>query len=71
MPRTGGKKKKGRAPKRPDGGGEGVNKTRAGLPAPDSVVEVREMERGGKTYRIIKTDERDEYDEPEAKGRKK
>lgn len=69
MPRTRGKKK-GDAPKRPAAGG-GVNKTRAGLPAPDSVVEVRRMERGGKTYRIIKTDERDEYDEPEAKARKK
>lgn len=69
MPRTSGKKK-GDAPKRPTDG-ELINKTRAGLPAPDSVVEVREMERGGKTYRIIKTDERDEYDEPEGKGRKK
>lgn len=63
MPRIKGKKK-GDAPERP-AGGEGVNKTRAGLPAPDSVVEVRQIERGGKTYRIIKTDERDEYDEPE------
>lgn len=63
MPRASGKKK-GDAPERPADGG-GVNKTRAGLPAPDSIVEVRQIERGGKTYRIIKTDERDEYDEPE------
>ncbi|MET0624870.1 MAG: hypothetical protein ABW250_18120 [Pyrinomonadaceae bacterium] len=67
MPRTGGKKKGG-ARKRP-ADGEVVNKTRAGLPAPDSIVEVRQMERGGKTYRIIKTNERDEYDEPEEKGK--
>jgi hypothetical protein len=69
MPRTEGKKK-GDAPGRTAGGG-GANKPRAGLPAPDSVVEVRQIERGGKTYRIIKTDERDEYDEPETEGRKK
>jgi hypothetical protein len=69
MPRTVGKKK-GAAPERPEAE-KAANPTRAGLPAPDSVVEVRQIERGGKTYRIIKTDERDEYDEPGGKGRKK
>jgi hypothetical protein len=69
MPRTKGKKKDGATP-RPEAAGA-TNQSRAGLPAPDSVVEVKEIRRGGKVYRIIKTDERDEYDKPEAPARRR
>ena len=66
MPRSSGKKKKAGAPPRP-ASNEPANPERPGLPAPDSVVGVKRIERGGKVYRIIKTNERDEYDEPEEK----
>lgn len=35
---------------------------RRGMPAQDSITGVKEMTRGGKTFRIIKTDEIDEYE---------
>ena len=41
------------------------------MPAQDSIISVREMKRAGKVFRVIKTDEIDEYEEPPAKGRKK
>lgn len=43
---------------------------RIGMPAQDSIVGVREMKRGGKVFRILKTDEIDEY-EATRKPRKK
>lgn len=67
MKRAGGKKRAG-APARPKVQPD-TNPRRAGLPAPDSVVGVRQFERGGKVYRIIKTDEYDEYDKPTAPKR--
>ena len=44
---------------------------RRGMPAQDSITDVKEMKRGGKVYRIIKTVEVDEYEEPPAKDRGK
>jgi hypothetical protein len=44
---------------------------RTGMPAQDSITGVKEMKRGGKVFRIIKTTEIDEYEEPPAKGRRK
>lgn len=44
---------------------------RRGMPAQDSIVEVKEMKRAGKVYRIIKTAEIDEYERPLTKGRTK
>ena len=44
---------------------------RRGMPAQDSIVGVKEMTRGGKTFRIIKTSEMDEYDRPPKKKQKK
>lgn len=41
------------------------------MPAMDSITGVKEMKRGGKVFRIIKTNEVDEYEEPPAKGRRK
>ena len=76
MPRTKGKKKEGAQKKgggRPAAGAPGVsglNPLRAGMPAPDSITGVEQMERGGKVYRVIKTDEVDAYEEP-PKGRRR
>jgi len=69
MPRTKGKKKGRARPAAGEPGVSGLNPLRAGMPAPDSIIGVERMERGGKVYRIIKTDERDEYDKPEGSGR--
>jgi hypothetical protein len=44
---------------------------RRGMPAQDSIVGVKEVTRGGKTFRIIKTSELDEYDRTPKKKRKK
>ena len=44
---------------------------RRGMPAQDSIVSVKEMTRGGKTFRIIKTSEMDEYDRAPEKKRNK
>lgn len=44
---------------------------RTGMPAQDSIVGVKEMKRGGKTFRIIKTSEMDEYDRPQGERRRK
>ena len=44
---------------------------RTGMPAQDSIVGVKEITRAGKTFRIIKTSEMDEYDRPPAKRRGK
>ena len=44
---------------------------RRGMPAQDSIIGVKEMKRAGKVFRIIKTTEVDEYEEPlEKRGRK-
>lgn len=71
MPRSASKEKK-RAEK---GGGSQVspplNPLRRGMPAQDSITDVKVMKRGGKVYRIIKTAEIDEYEQPPAKGRRK
>jgi hypothetical protein len=71
MPRTKGKKKGGAPPadRAPDI--SGLDPLRAGMPAPDSIVGVEQMERGGKVYRIIKTDEVDAYEEPPKRRRRR
>jgi len=55
------------------GGGSQVspplNPLRRGLPAQDSITGVKEMKRGGKVYRVIKTAEIDEYEPQPKKGR--
>ncbi len=38
---------------------------RTGLPAPDSITDIKEVEKGGKVFRIIKTTEADAYDRHE------
>jgi hypothetical protein len=72
MPRSSRKKKKGGA--KAGGGSHAsppLNPLRRGMPAQDSILGVKEMKRGGQVYRVIKTTEIDEYEEPAAKGRRK
>lgn len=71
MPRSTSKKEKGA---KASGGSQTsppLDPFRRGMPAQDSIISVREMKRAGKVFRVIKTDEIDEYEEPPAKGRKK
>jgi len=69
MPRTKGKKKdEARDAAEPDAAG--LDLSRAGMPAADSIIGVERMVRGGKVYRVIKTDEVDAYEEP-PKGRRR
>jgi hypothetical protein len=44
---------------------------RTGMPALDSITEVKEFRKGKQVYRIIKTNEVDEYETPPKSGRKK
>ena len=71
MPRTKGEETKGARPARGRPRVSDLNLERAGMPAPDSITGVEQMERGGKVYRIIKTDEVDAYDEPPKSRRTK
>ena len=71
MRRAANKKKKGTKA----GGGSSesppLDPLRRGMPALDSITGVKEMKRGGKVFRIIKTVEVDEYEEPPQKVRRK
>lgn len=44
---------------------------RTGMPALDSITEVKEFRKGKQVYRILKTNEVDEYETPPKSGRKK
>ena len=48
-----------------------IDLMRTGMPARDSIVEVAEFTKGKKTYRIIKTNEIDEYEQKPAKEHKR
>ena len=48
-----------------------LNPMRTGMPALDSITGVKEVGKGKKVYRIIKTTEVDEYELPPASARKK
>ena len=69
MPRTKGESGKGARPAADGPRVDDLNFERAGMPAPDSIIGVEQMERGGKVYRIIKTDEVDAYEEPPKRAR--
>lgn len=71
MSRPKGKKGEGARPADGVPGVSGLDPMRAGMPAPDSITGVEQMERGGKVYRIIKTDEVDAYDEPPKRRRRR
>jgi hypothetical protein len=66
-----GKKSKGTSKKNDDSIGKSVKPRRAGMPAHDSIIaEVTFTSPKGKTYRIIKTKEKDAYDKPLVKNKK-
>jgi hypothetical protein len=44
-----------------------LNPLRRGMPALDSITDVKEFRKGKKVYRIIKTNEVDEYETPPKK----
>jgi hypothetical protein len=48
-----------------------LNPLRRGMPAIDSITGVEEFRKGKKVYRIIKTNEIDEYETPPKRRRKK
>ena len=50
---------------------ESLNPMRAGMPAIDSITGVKEVGKGKKVYRIIKTTEVDEYELPRPSARKR
>ncbi len=64
MPRQPSKKKGSRVPPKKDDALPPLDPLRTGMPAQDSIIEVREYKRGDKVYRVIKTNEMDAYDEP-------
>lgn len=71
MPRSRGKKAKNKdAPRgQDDNRVEESSPPRAGLPDDDSILEEKAfVSPSGKKYRILKTDETDEYEEPESKN---
>jgi hypothetical protein len=73
MPRAGKKKKRSKTKTGVSGSeiSPPLDPLRRGMPAQDSIISVKEMERAGKVFRVIKTDEIDEYEERPAKGRHK
>jgi hypothetical protein len=66
MPRPPGKKKRTAAPPpKDDPALPPLDPLRTGMPAFDSITEVREYKKGRRVYRVIKTTERDAYDQDE------
>lgn len=74
MPRASKKKKRTKPGAGVSGGSEispPLDPLRRGMPALDSIVSVKEMNRAGKVFRVIKTDEIDEYEKPLTSGKQK
>ena len=65
------KKRKSAAATPLDSALESLNPMRTGMPALDSITGVKEVGKGKKVYRIIKTTEVDEYELPPASAKKK
>jgi hypothetical protein len=65
MPRSSGKKRSSKSTSKDAPLRRSLNPLRAGMPALDSITGVKEFRKGKKVYRIIETNEMDEYDEPE------
>ena len=63
MARAKGKKTNRPATPKPVGDATDLNPLRAGMPAKDSITGVDEFRRGKQVYRIIHTNEVDEYEE--------
>jgi hypothetical protein len=49
-----------------------IDPMRPGMPSRDSIVDIKEFKKGDKTYRIIRTNEVDEYeDQDQGKDKQK
>ena len=71
MPRSSGKKRTDTPPPNDAALSPPLNPLRTGMPAQDSITGVKQIRRGGKVYRIIKTNETDSYDDPvQPKGKR-
>jgi len=63
-----GKKRKSSAREKPaDSAIESLDPMRTGMPARDSIIDVKQFKKGKQVYRIIHTDEVDEYEKPQKK----
>ncbi|MEN3333879.1 MAG: hypothetical protein V7641_3244 [Blastocatellia bacterium] len=71
MPRSSGKKKTRAARKRATQINPPLNPLDTGMPALDSITDVKEFKVGRKVYRIIETNETDAYDKPLTPKRKR
>lgn len=72
MPKSSGKKRANTCQPKESTVSPPLNPLRAGMPALDSITGVKQIKRGGKVYRIIKTSETDAYDKPvQSSGRRK
>ena len=74
MPRSSGKKKNSAPPAPKDAPlSPPLDPLRTGMPAMDSIIGVKEIRKGKKVYRLIDTNEMDEYERkpPQAKRRRK
>lgn len=63
MPRSSGKKRSSKPTPKDAPISPPLNPLRAGMPALDSITGVKEFRKGKKVYRIIETNEMDEYEE--------
>lgn len=60
-----GKKRRAGASEAPAGSEiDSLDPLRTGMPARDSIIDVKEFKKGKKVYRIIRTNEVDEYEHP-------
>jgi hypothetical protein len=71
MPRSSGKKKARVARKSPAQINPPLNPLETGMPALDSITDVKEFKIGRKVYRILETNETDAYDKPLTPKRKR
>ena len=71
MPRSSGKKKTQAARKSATQIKPPLNQLETGMPALDSITDVKEFKIGKKVYRIIETNETDAYDKPLTPKRKR
>ena len=65
--RTRGKRSSAKA----EGGGPPLDQLRTGMPALDSIVEIRQLRKGKKVYQLLVTNEVDEYEKSEKKTSRK
>jgi hypothetical protein len=71
MPRSSGKKKSSALQPKDAPLSPPLNPLRTGMPAMDSIIGVKEVGKGKKVYRLIETNEMDEYERTPPKGKRR